>query len=392
MGNGTRCTRSLGLINEQRDHSPSSLYHDPLVAAKDGDTRPPLLQMPPCHERIGRLELWRERGKQATTTNTNNMPTPQFSASLEGMEIAIPPSNGNIEQETGGYDGRKENYVRRPALPAPPPKGLAQEPVGSQGTERDFDLPQQRQASSKTLATAKPLPPRPLEVRHRPAVKRQAAVQQPTGHHSSRKISRWMGAEVDVFTEQPKCMTPLGSVNGSSSSSMYSMDELEQRSRPVTPEESSPLRLSSQRSPLLRESRAWQTYSEQQCAVPVNDHRFSDARIAREYHRFANALGARSGFADDCYGAPHHGYNRSSERTASSQSQSSNQQPLNTRCQNIDKSSGGPLSTPRFPPTTERPGSAFESDSDENEALGMIGAIRRLVVSNRHAQSTTNAK
>lgn len=290
------------------------------------------------------------------------MPTPVFSDALEGMEIAIPPSSGNTEQETNEYGRSRQKFARRllPPTPSPnvPPKSIARKPVASQRRESTPETSKPRQPCIQAEATFKPLPPEPLEVKYSAARRRQIASNQPTGHRSSQKISKWMGAEVNVFTE-PRGISPAPSCSvGSSSSSVYSLDKQCNASRRDTSE----------------------------IPAPIEDHRFIDAQTTHQYHRI---LGSTAG---DSRPTSRYQHSCPSEETTRSEPRRLHQTQLDPRSRYIYELPRGQHSAPHASPGWEHPTSAFESDSDDNKVSSFWAEIRKRVGPKNDTSSAATKK
>lgn len=309
--------------------------------------------------------------------NTEPDKMSHFTSSLEGMEIAIPPSSGNFEQETDEYGRTRKIHARRPLPPAPPPKvppkSIARKPVGSPPERNNAGTPLPPY-NNQIPASSKSLPPKPLRTQSPPL--RRDRIDLPTGHNPTHKIFKVMGAEVDMHADRREQPSAPSSLQVPCSSSVYSHDEFHELSSQGTTMKLTGL-------PTLPRS-AWPgcdsktRHSSFEQQIPSSrdhhiHHRFSDARTAREYHRFASHHRPKTKFVGV-----------DSELSNNRCSSISGDTPLSShRCspsQRLDIVDQGAFERPRqrsleSPYHEQRPNSAFDSDSDDDETAKIMTSI-----------------
>lgn len=314
-----------------------------------------------------------------------------FTHSLEDMEIAIPPHSGN-KQETAEYGrtmdryaGRSLPYAPRPKLPA---KSIARRPVGSSLRREDQEAPLQR-LSCEALAAPKPLPPEPSRTQNE-FPRGQSPNDPPTGHKPSRKILKLMGAEVNISDDGIGSPSQSSSVEGSRSSTVYTQDDLEGSLKQGTPVNLVCPSTLPQEWRANRHSRTRHFCFEQKLPTSRGCQQFSDYQTAHEYHRFAKQLGSKTELVDSnretspsrARGVSWHSFLSTRRRSPPPRLALSNQGAFE-RSQ---------LRRSQSPYAGERPTSAFDSDSDDEESARIVDSIRGFFTPKFEADSETGAK
>lgn len=303
----------------------------------------------------------------------------KLTTSLKGMEIAIPPG------EASDYKKNARFYASKPLPPLPEPRqlsqGISRKPIGSSSNRKIHG----RNKSDVKFSSRSP--PLALKRRSSRRSRRMSISSPPTGHHPSKKVQQLMGYQIDIFDERSNCPDINDSTDFSDSSSESSLLEAVTLESPFSQSADRASHPSETEGTSTRKS-SWVTGarlsdgSQRSCTSQTSledrlpsrgaesrDRKNSDAKAARDYHKFATELAGRleRPSVDVRYLYPRElsPFSRPSGFSGRSSPQ------RRSRPQSIDSSIReiSPRRHPNKTPNTNesRPFSAFESDTSDEE-------------------------